>query len=146
MSLSIFRRLGLGEARPTTITLQLADRSLKHPEGGGGGGGGGWFIEDVLVKVDKFIFSIDFIFLDMEEDKEIPIILGRLFLATSGALIDVQKGELKLRALEDEITFHVFRPMKLLDDYPNKDTSVLRPKEILQGEVVNSRDKSRVAQ
>ena len=96
--------------------------------------------------MDKFIFSIDFIFLDMEEDKEIPIILGRLFLATSGALIDVQKGELKLRALEDEITFHVFRPMKLLDDYPNKDTSVLRPKEILQGEVVNSRGKSRVAQ
>ena len=40
MSLSIFRRLGLGEARPTTVTLQLADRSLKHPGGGGGGGGG----------------------------------------------------------------------------------------------------------
>ena len=103
-------------------------------------------IEDVIVIVDKFIFPADFIVLDMEEDKEIPIILGRPFLATSGALIDVQKGELKLRALEDEITFHVFRPMKLLDDYPNKDTSVLNPKEILQGEVVNSRDKSCVAQ
>ena len=73
MPLSIFRRLGLGEARPTTVTLQLVDRSLKHPRGGGGGGGG---IEDVLVKVDKFIFPEDFIVLDMEEDKEIPIILG----------------------------------------------------------------------
>ena len=103
-------------------------------------------IEEVLFKVDKFIFLEDFIVLDMEEDKEIPIILGRPFLATGGALIDVQKGELKLRALEDEITFHVFRPMKLTDDYPKKDTPVLHPKEILQGDVVNSRGKSRVAQ
>ena len=54
----------------------------------------------------------------MEEDKEIPIILGRPFLATGRAMIDVQKGELKLRALGDEITFHVFRPMKLPDVYP----------------------------
>ena len=84
-------------------------------------------IEDVLVKVDKFIFKRDFIVLDMEEDKEIPIILGRQFLATSGALIDVQKGELKLRALGDENTFHVFRPMKLPDVYPKQDTSVLHP-------------------
>ena len=52
MPLSIFKRLGLGEARPTTVTLQLADRSLKHPRG---------VIEDVLVKVDKFIFPADFI-------------------------------------------------------------------------------------
>ena len=80
MLLSIFRRLGLGKARPTTVTLQLAYRSLKHPWGGGGGGGG--VIEDVLVKVDKFIFPKDFIVLDMEEDKEIPIILGMPFLAT----------------------------------------------------------------
>ena len=94
----------------------------------------------------KFIFSIDFIILDMEEDKEIPIILGRPFLATGGALIDVHNGELKLRALGDKITFHVFRPMKLLDDYPNKDTSVLHHKEIFQGEMVNSQDKSRVAE
>ena len=137
--------MGLGEARPTTVTLQLADRSLKHPKGGGGGGGGG-VIEDVLVKVDKFIFLVDLIVLDMEEDKEIPYILGRPFLATGEALMNVQKGELKLRALEDEITFHVFRPMKFPDDYHNKDTSVLNPKEILQGEVVNSRDKSHVAQ
>ena len=83
MSLSIFKRLGLGEARLTTVTLQLADRSLKHPRG---------VIEDVLVKVDKFIFPTDFIVLDMEEDKEIPIILGKPFLATSRAMIDVQMG------------------------------------------------------
>ena len=49
------------------------------------------------MKVDKFIFPVDFIVLDMEEDREIPIILGRLFLATGRALIDVHKGELRLR-------------------------------------------------
>ena len=103
MPLSIFKRLGLGEARPTTVTLQLADRSLKHPRG---------IIEDVLVKVDKFIFPADFIVLDMEEDKEIPIILGRPFLATGRAMIDVQRGELKLRVHEDEVKFNVFEAVR----------------------------------
>ena len=83
MPLSIFKRLGLGKARPMTVTLQLADSSLKHPRG---------VIEDVLVKVDKFIFLAYFIVLDMEEDTKIPIILGRPFLATGRAKIDVQKG------------------------------------------------------
>nr|XP_023873469.1 uncharacterized protein LOC111986064 [Quercus suber] len=73
-------KLGLGEAKPTTISLQLADRSIKYPRG---------VIENVLVKVDKFIFPIDFIVLDMDEDKEIPLILGRPFLATGRTLIDV---------------------------------------------------------
>ena len=64
---SIFKKLKLGEACPTTVTLQLVDRSLTHPRG---------IIEDVLVKVDKFIFPVDFITLDVQEDKEVPIILG----------------------------------------------------------------------
>ena len=80
MPLSIFRRLGLEEAKTKTVTLQLANRSLKYPRG---------IVKDVLVKVDKFIFSVDFIVLGMPEDKEIPIILGRPFLATGRALIDV---------------------------------------------------------
>ena len=99
MPLSVFKRLGLGEARPTTITLQLANRSLKHPSGGGGGGGGGGVIEDVLVKVDKFIFPIDLIVLDMEEDKEISIILGKPFLATGRAMIDVQRGRVEIESI-----------------------------------------------
>ena len=103
MPLSIFRRLGLGEARTTTVTLQLEDRSLKHLRG---------VIEDVLVKVDKFIFPTDFIVLDMEEDKEIPIILGRPFLAIGRAMIDVQRGELKLRVQEDEVKFNVFEAVR----------------------------------
>ena len=99
MHLSIFKRLELGEARVTTVTLQLADRSLKPPRG---------VIEDVLVKVDKFIFPADFIVLDMEEDREIPIILGRPFLATGRAMIDVQRGKLKLRVQGDKVKFSVF--------------------------------------
>ena len=103
MPLSIFKRLGLGEARPTTVTLQLTDISLKYPRG---------IIEDVLVKVDKFIFPAYSIVLDMEEDKEIPIILGRPFLATGRAMIDVQRGELKLRVQEEEVKFNVFEVVR----------------------------------
>ncbi|XP_062118674.1 uncharacterized protein LOC133832330 [Humulus lupulus] len=73
MPLSIYRKLGLGETRPTIVILQLAGRSVKHPQG---------IIEDVLVKVDKFIFPTDFIVLDMEEDEDVSIILRRTFLAT----------------------------------------------------------------
>ena len=69
-------------------------------------------IEDVLVKVDKYIFPVDFIVLDMEEDKEIPIILGRPFLATSRAMIDVQRGELKLRVQDGEVKFNVFEAVR----------------------------------
>ena len=59
-----------------------------------------------------FIFLADFIVLDMEEDKEIPIILGRPFLATDKAMIDVQRGELKLRVHEDEVKFNVFEAVR----------------------------------
>ncbi|KAI3716246.1 hypothetical protein L6452_23455 [Arctium lappa] len=80
MPLSVFKKLGIGEVRPTTVTLQLADRSLAYPKGK---------IEDILVKVDKFIFPADFLVLDYETDKDVPIILGRPFLATGRTLIDV---------------------------------------------------------
>ena len=73
MFLSLFKQLGVGECRPTTVTLQLANRSHTYLDGK---------IEDMLVKVDKFIFPVDFIILDFERDKEVPIILSRHFLAT----------------------------------------------------------------
>ncbi|XP_024024351.1 uncharacterized protein LOC112092431 [Morus notabilis] len=104
MPMSVFRKLGIGEAWPTTITLQLADRSLAHPKGK---------IEDVLVKVDKFIFRVDFIILDYEADREMPIILGRPFLATRRTLIDVQKRELTMRVKYEQVTFNVLKSMRL---------------------------------
>ena len=69
-------------------------------------------IEDILVKVDNFIFPENIIILDMEEDKEIPIILGRPFLATGRAMIDVQRGELKLRVQDDKVKFNVFEAVR----------------------------------
>ena len=83
----------MDEPKPTNVSLQLADESITYPRG---------ILEDVLVKVDKFIFSVDFIILDMEEDQEIPFILGRPFLATDKALIDVQQGNIVLR-INDEL-------------------------------------------
>ena len=73
MSMSVFEQLGIGETRPTTVTLQLANRSFAHPEGK---------IENVLIRVDKFVFLVDFIILNLEADREVLIILGRPFLAT----------------------------------------------------------------
>ncbi|XP_022864267.1 uncharacterized protein LOC111384238 [Olea europaea var. sylvestris] len=108
MPLSVFRKLGLGEVKPRTVTLQLADRSLTYPRG---------IIEDVLVNVDKFIFPADFVVLDMEEDQKIPLILGRPFLAIGRALIDVQGGHLTLRVNEEEVRFNIYQAMKYSDDH-----------------------------
>ncbi|XP_062075111.1 uncharacterized protein LOC133779133 [Humulus lupulus] len=107
MPMSIFKKLGIGEARPTTVTLQLSDCSMAHPEGK---------IEDVLVQVNKFIFPADFIILDYEADRDVPIILGRPFLATERTLIDVQKGELTMRVNDQQVTFNVFNAMKFPDE------------------------------
>ena len=137
MLLSMFKRLKLGEPKSTTISLQLADRSYQHPRG---------IIENVLVKVGKFVIQADFVILDMEEDDSVPIILGRPFLATGKAQINVQEGELKFRVQGDEITFHVFQPMKHPDDDPNEDISELHYTEILQGNAKNFRDKPITAQ
>ena len=65
----------------------MADKTIKHPRG---------IVEDVLVRVEKFIFPVDFMVLNMQEDANVPIILERPFLAMGRALIDVQIGELKL--------------------------------------------------
>lgn len=103
MPLSVFNKLGLGEARLTTVSLQLADRSIKHPIG---------VVENILVKVDKFIFLADFIVLNMEEDRDNPLILGQPFLAMRITLIDVQQGKLILRVQDEQVTFNVFEAMK----------------------------------
>ncbi|XP_024029348.1 uncharacterized protein LOC112093949 [Morus notabilis] len=109
MPLSVLRKLGLGEVTPTTISLQMADRSITYPWG---------IIEDVLVKVDKFIFPVDFVVLDMEEDQEIPIILGRPFLATGRALIDVHSGNLTLKVNEEKAIFNILNPKKSPQEKP----------------------------
>ncbi|XP_061341617.1 uncharacterized protein LOC133287932 [Gastrolobium bilobum] len=107
MPLSVFKQLSTGPAKPTTVTLQMADRSIVKPEGK---------IEDLLVKVDKFILLADFIILDYEADIDVPIILGRPFIATGGTIINVQKGELTMRAHDEEIKFNIVKAIKFQDE------------------------------
>lgn len=70
----------------------------------------------MLLQVDKFIFPIDFIVLDYEVDREVPIILGRPFLATRRALIDVHQRELIMRVNDQQVTFNVFNTLKYADE------------------------------
>ena len=106
MPLSVAKKLSLGELTPTTVTLQMADITMARPEG---------VIEDVLVKVGEFIFPVYFIILDMEEDSKVPLLLGRPFLATRAALIDIQKGVLTLRVGEKAADFNLPQSLKNLD-------------------------------
>ncbi|XP_019244429.1 PREDICTED: uncharacterized protein LOC109224295 [Nicotiana attenuata] len=86
MPLEIYTKLDIGRARPTSMLLQMTDRTVKRPTG---------ILDDVLVQVGKFVFPADFVVLDCQVDEE--IILGRPFLATGRALIDCETGELKMR-------------------------------------------------
>ncbi|XP_015166870.1 uncharacterized protein [Solanum tuberosum] len=103
MPYAIFKQLGMGEPKSTTMRLLMTDRSIRHPVG---------ILYDILVKVDRFIFLADFVILDFEIDTDVPIIFGRQFLATGRALMDVESGELKFRVNEDEVTFNVCKSMK----------------------------------
>ena len=103
MPLSVVQRLSLGELTLTSITLQMADRSMAQPEG---------ILEDVLVKVGKFVFPVDFVVMKIEEDTQVPLLLGRPFLTTGAALIDVQKGELTLRVRDEAVQFNINRSLE----------------------------------
>ncbi|GJX61342.1 reverse transcriptase domain-containing protein [Tanacetum coccineum] len=80
------------------IPAKLADRSITHPKGVAG---------DVFIKVGSFHFPTDFFVVDFEVDPRVPLILGRSFLRTGRALIDVYEGELILRDENEQIIFHV---------------------------------------
>ena len=110
----MYEQLGLGELKPTNITLSLADRSVKIPKG---------IVEDVLVKVDKFYYPVDFVVLDTEPiasgPNHVPIILGRPFLATSNAITNCRNGFMQLTfgnmTLELNI-FHLSNMHKLVEN------------------------------
>ncbi|XP_070015485.1 uncharacterized protein [Nicotiana sylvestris] len=106
--LAIYKQEGLGIPRPTSMRLQMADHSIKRPVG---------IIDDVLVKVGKFYLPADFVILDCAVDKEIPIILGRPFLATGRALMDSELNEIKFHVNDEEVTFQASKGMKLPHEY-----------------------------
>ena len=110
MPYSVYMQLGLGELKPTTITLPLVDRSVKIPKG---------IVEDVLVKIDKFYYPVDFVVLDTEpssnEPNHVPIILGRPFLATANAIINCRNGIMQLTFGNMTLELNIFH----LNDNPN---------------------------
>jgi hypothetical protein len=99
----MIERIGGLEIRGTRMTLQLADKSIKRPTG---------IAEDVLVKVDKFIFPIDFVVMDIEEDDDVPLILGRSFMKTARMMIDIDDEVMKLRVQDEEVSFNLWEAMK----------------------------------
>ncbi|XP_059291537.1 uncharacterized protein LOC132045027 [Lycium ferocissimum] len=110
LPLAIFKQFGLGMPRLTSMRLQMADRSIKKPVG---------VIDDVLVQVGKFMLPADFVILDCAVDKDIPIILGRPFLAMGRVLMDSEKNEIKFRVNDEEVTFQASKGMKLPSAYEN---------------------------
>ena len=84
----------------------MADRSMAQLEG---------VLEDVLFKVGKFIFLVDFVVMKMEKDNQVPLLLGKPFLTTGVALIDVQKGELTLRVGNEAVHFNLDKSLTQSD-------------------------------
>lgn len=106
------------------MTLQFADPSVKRPYG---------IVEDVLVKIDKFVFLVHFVILQMPEDEEIPQILGRPFLETGRCMIDIKEGTMTFKVYDEELKNDVRNAMKYKD---NKGTS--RSVEVLDTMVAQS--------
>ncbi|CAH9079820.1 unnamed protein product [Cuscuta epithymum] len=111
MPYSVYLKLGLNELKTTTMSLQLADRSIRYPRG---------IVEDVLVQVDKLIIPADFVVLDMSDQckhvKDMPILLGRPFMATAKTMIDVQNGKLTMSVLDETVEFSILKSMNMPAD------------------------------
>ncbi|XP_070029734.1 uncharacterized protein [Nicotiana sylvestris] len=103
MPYSIFKTLGIGQPRPISMRLQMIDCTMKRLLG---------VIEDVLVRVDKFILLADFVILDCGVDYEVLIILGSPFLANGKTLIDVEAIKLTFQVGDDKVVFHVCKSMR----------------------------------
>nr|GEZ25862.1 reverse transcriptase domain-containing protein [Tanacetum cinerariifolium] len=108
MPLSVWEGLLLLELTPTCMTLELADRSVFKPIG---------IAKDVSVKFGVFHFPVDFVVVDFEPDPRVPLILGRCFLKTGQALIDVHKGELTLRIGNEAITYNLDQTLRYSANY-----------------------------
>nr|GEW10438.1 hypothetical protein [Tanacetum cinerariifolium] len=108
MPLSVWNKLSLPQLTPTLMTLELADRSISRAID---------VAEDVFVKVGKFHFPADFVVVDFDADPRVPLILGRSFLKTRKALIDVFEGELTLRVGKEAITFNLDQTLRYSANY-----------------------------
>ena len=115
----VYKQLGLGELKPTSITFSLADRSIRIPKG---------TVEDVLIQVDKFYYLVDFVVLDTEPVavgvNYVPIFLGRPFLATSNAIINCLNGVIQLTFGNMTLELNIFhlskKYMQLVEEGPEE--------------------------
>nr|GEV85868.1 reverse transcriptase domain-containing protein [Tanacetum cinerariifolium] len=114
MPLSVWKELLRPELTPTCMTLELADRSVSKLIS---------IAKDVKVKVGMFHFPSDFVVVDFEPDPRVPLILGRCFLKTGRALIDVHKGELTLRIGNEAITYNLDQTSRYLANYDQMTTN-----------------------
>ncbi|GKC64367.1 gag-pol polyprotein [Tanacetum coccineum] len=112
MTFSIYTTLGLGYLAPTKLIVELADRTVKRPKG---------VAKNVVVSIDKFTFPVDFVVLDMLEDIKTPLILGRPFLSTTHAKIDVFKRKIALRVGNDKVVFQIDKPISNIIRRPGRD-------------------------
>ncbi|XP_048231312.1 uncharacterized protein LOC107261384 [Ricinus communis] len=113
MPLSICKKLQMGELKSTRISLQLADRSVKFPLD---------ILEDLPLRVGKFFILCDFIVIEMEEDKQVLIILGGPFLATAGATIDMKNGKITFEVGDEKVEYSLTSSM----DSPSKEETIYR--------------------
>nr|GFA11854.1 hypothetical protein [Tanacetum cinerariifolium] len=110
---------------PARTTLELAYRSITHPKG---------VVEDVFVKVGKFHFPTDFVFVDFEADPRVSLIIGRSFLRTSHALINVYGEEITLRINDKFVTFNLNQTMRYSSTYDDNSMNRVDVIDIACGE------------
>ncbi|XP_021815369.1 uncharacterized protein LOC110757930 [Prunus avium] len=111
MPYHVYEKLNLGELQATSVSIQLADRTIRYPKG---------ILEDVLVRVEGLILPADFLVLEMEEapipDNELPLIFGRPFMATAKTTIDIAQGTLTMTVNGETVAFKVFDATNLPND------------------------------
>ena len=110
MSLSIYQRLGIGKVSDIGTNLKFADHSIKYAY---------WIAEDILMVMEEFSFHVDFVIMDIPEDEETPIILGRPFMQTSRCNFNIEHGTLTLKVYDDELTLNILENRKLVIEKEN---------------------------
>nr|GEX18072.1 reverse transcriptase domain-containing protein [Tanacetum cinerariifolium] len=125
MPLSIWKKLSLPELTPTRMTLELADRSITRPKA---------VAEDVSIKVGKFHFPTDFVVVDFEADPRVPLILGRSFLRTGRALINVYGEEITLRVNDEAVTFNLNQTTRYSSTYDDMSVNRIDIIDFARGE------------
>ncbi|XP_014515293.1 uncharacterized protein LOC106773117 [Vigna radiata var. radiata] len=119
MPLSVLKKIGGLQVKYTIMILQMVDKSTKNPYG---------VMEDVVAQIDKLKFLVDFVVMEIGEDVEIPLILGKPFMKTTKVVINVDEGMLTLKDQDEEVTFNVFNDVQPIQ---GKQTSLKITYEVL---------------